>query len=78
MRLDVLEPNALGGSNRREGAHLVNDEVLDFLRGGRHVSAAEAHEVRESRVRTDGDTILTATLNEGKSGWSIKKFKSRF
>jgi hypothetical protein len=29
-------------------------------------------------VRTDGDTILTATMNEGKAGWSIKKLKSRF
>jgi beta-lactamase superfamily II metal-dependent hydrolase len=29
-------------------------------------------------VRTDGDTILCATLNEGKSKWEIKKFSSRF
>jgi beta-lactamase superfamily II metal-dependent hydrolase len=29
-------------------------------------------------VRTDGDTILTATLNEGKGTWTVKKFKSRF
>jgi beta-lactamase superfamily II metal-dependent hydrolase len=29
-------------------------------------------------VRTDGDTILCATLNEGKSKWEIKKFQSRF
>jgi hypothetical protein len=29
-------------------------------------------------VRTDGNTILCATLNEGKSKWEIKKFTSRF
>ena len=29
-------------------------------------------------VRTDGDTILCATLDESKSKWRIKKFKSRF
>ena len=29
-------------------------------------------------VRTDGDTILTATMNEGKADWTVKKFKSRF
>jgi hypothetical protein len=29
-------------------------------------------------VRTDGNTILCATLNEGKSKWEIKKFNSRF
>jgi hypothetical protein len=29
-------------------------------------------------VRTDGDTILCATLNEGKHKWDIKKFSSRF
>jgi len=29
-------------------------------------------------VRTDGNTILCATLNEGKSKWEIKTFKSRF
>ena len=29
-------------------------------------------------VRTDGNTILCATLNEGKSKWEIKKFRSRF
>jgi beta-lactamase superfamily II metal-dependent hydrolase len=29
-------------------------------------------------VRTDGNTILCATLNEGKSKWEIKKFQSRF
>jgi beta-lactamase superfamily II metal-dependent hydrolase len=29
-------------------------------------------------VRTDGNTILCATLNEGKSKWEIKKFDSRF
>ena len=30
-------------------------------------------------VRTDGRTILAATMNEGKEGvWSIKKFKARF
>jgi beta-lactamase superfamily II metal-dependent hydrolase len=29
-------------------------------------------------VRTDGNTILCATLNEGKRKWEIKKFQSRF
>ncbi len=29
-------------------------------------------------VRTDGNTILCATLNEGKSKWEVKKFQSRF
>ncbi len=29
-------------------------------------------------VRTDGNTILCATLNEGKSKWEFKKFSSRF
>jgi len=29
-------------------------------------------------VRTDGNTILCATLNEGKSKWETKKFTSRF
>jgi beta-lactamase superfamily II metal-dependent hydrolase len=29
-------------------------------------------------VRTDGNTILCATLNEGKCKWEIKKFSSRF
>jgi len=29
-------------------------------------------------VRTDGDKILCATLNEGKSTWEIKTFNSRF
>ncbi|MEZ5897884.1 MAG: MBL fold metallo-hydrolase [Hyphomicrobiaceae bacterium] len=29
-------------------------------------------------VRTDGEMILTATLNEGKGTWTVKKFKSRF
>lgn len=29
-------------------------------------------------VRTDGNTILCATLNEGKSKWEIKTFQSRF
>ena len=29
-------------------------------------------------VRTDGNTILCATLNEGKSKWEIKRFTSRF
>lgn len=29
-------------------------------------------------VRTDGEKILSATLNEGKSKWEIKKFNSRF
>ena len=29
-------------------------------------------------VRTDGETILTATMNEGKADWTVKKFTSRF
>lgn len=29
-------------------------------------------------VRTDGDTILCATLNEANNGWEIKKLRSRF
>jgi hypothetical protein len=29
-------------------------------------------------VRTDGKKVLCATLNEGKSTWSIKKFSARF
>lgn len=29
-------------------------------------------------VRTDGETIICATLNEGKHKWEIKKFNSRF
>ena len=29
-------------------------------------------------VRTDGDTILCATMNEGDGSWSFKTFKSRF
>jgi beta-lactamase superfamily II metal-dependent hydrolase len=29
-------------------------------------------------VRTDGRTILCATMNEGDGGWSIKTFKARF
>ena len=29
-------------------------------------------------VRTDGNTILCATMNEGNASWSIRAFKSRF
>lgn len=29
-------------------------------------------------MRTDGETILLATLNEGKGSWTVKTFKSRF
>lgn len=29
-------------------------------------------------VRTDGETILTATMNEGDATWAIKSFESRF
>ena len=29
-------------------------------------------------VRTDGHTILRATLNEGDQKWTIKTFKTRF
>ena len=29
-------------------------------------------------VRTDGDRILCATLNEAKKTWDIKTFRSRF
>lgn len=29
-------------------------------------------------VRTDGNKILTATMNEGDGSWSLKSFKSRF
>lgn len=29
-------------------------------------------------IRTDGDTILCATMNEGDGSWAVKKFKSRF
>ncbi|QJP13586.1 MBL fold metallo-hydrolase [Starkeya sp. ORNL1] len=29
-------------------------------------------------VRTDGDTILTATMNEGDGSWAVKTFRSRF
>lgn len=29
-------------------------------------------------VRTDGEKILTATLNEGNADWSVRTFKSRF
>jgi hypothetical protein len=29
-------------------------------------------------VRTDGDKILTATMNEGDDSWSVKSFQSRF
>jgi hypothetical protein len=29
-------------------------------------------------VRTDGETILTATMNEGDQSWSLKSFTSRF
>lgn len=29
-------------------------------------------------VRTDGETILLATLNEGKGNWTVKTFRSRF
>lgn len=29
-------------------------------------------------VRTDGNKILCATLNEGKSKWEVKRFTSRF
>lgn len=29
-------------------------------------------------VRTDGETILCATMNEGDGSWAVKKFKSRF
>lgn len=29
-------------------------------------------------VRTDGEWILTATMNEGNGSWTVKKFRSRF
>jgi beta-lactamase superfamily II metal-dependent hydrolase len=29
-------------------------------------------------VRTDGETILTATMNEGDGSWAVKSFESRF
>jgi hypothetical protein len=29
-------------------------------------------------VRTDGETILCATLNEKDATWQVKKFRSRF
>ncbi|WP_077961250.1 ComEC/Rec2 family competence protein [Ensifer adhaerens] len=29
-------------------------------------------------IRTDGETILCATMNEGDGSWAVKKFRSRF
>jgi hypothetical protein len=29
-------------------------------------------------VRTDGDTILCATMNESNRGWNVKAFPARF
>lgn len=29
-------------------------------------------------VRTDGRTVLCATLNDGKGDWTVKTFKARF
>jgi len=46
------------------------------LGGRRHLVAGLVYGL--VNVRTDGRTVLCATLNEGNGNWTIKTFKARF
>ena len=55
--LDVLESHALGAGDGRQGADLVDHEVLDLARGAPQVATTEAGQVGKPGMRTDGNAM---------------------
>ena len=87
-RLDVLQAD---GSTRRVTGAQLEKSVIQFeetkpgaLRpkkksrelGSTYVVAGQVYGL--VNVRTDGKTILCATMNEGNGSWQIKRFDARF
>lgn len=87
-QLDVLKPD---GSIDKVTGKRMDDSVIRFnetkpgaLRPSRksrkigrtYVVAGQVYGL--VNVRTDGETVLCATMNEGKGSWQIKKFAARF
>ena len=57
MRLYVLYARPLGAAYAVQRTDLVEDHVLCFLRGNRHISASKAQPVRIARMCSDNHTV---------------------
>ena len=57
MRLYVAERHSRGRREAEESADLIDEHVVNFLWRHLHRPSAEADEIRQSRVRTDPDTV---------------------
>ena len=57
MRLDVLQPGALGSGNARDRGDLIEDEILSLPGGDVHLAAAEAGEIGEPGMGTHGHAV---------------------
>jgi hypothetical protein len=63
VRLDVLEPHTLSRGDRGERPDLIGDEVLDVGRSHIQLAPAEAFQIWESWVRTNGDPVVSRQRN---------------
>lgn len=78
---DTLDRAALDRANARVGYRQVNAGDLHPASGSRRLAGSYVVTgivYGLVNVRTDGDTILCATLNEKNSTWDWASFKSRF
>ena len=57
MRLYVLYARPLGAAYAVQRTDLVEDHVLCFLRGNRHISATKAQPIRIARMCSDNHTV---------------------
>jgi len=58
MGFHVLEFQTLHGGECVECPHLIGNVVFDLVQGGVHVASAEAHQIRESGVGAQSNTVL--------------------
>jgi len=58
VRLHVLQAHALRRRHARDRRDLIQDEILSFAWRDVQVAASEADEIREPRMRADGDAVL--------------------
>jgi hypothetical protein len=58
VRLHVLQALAFCRGHTRNRRDLIQDEILSFARRDMQVAASEADEIREPRMRADGDAVL--------------------
>lgn len=58
MRLHVLQAHALRRGHTRDRRNLIQDEILSFAWRDGQIAASEADQIRQPRMRADGDAAL--------------------